>query len=88
MKGLIMQLSWANVIAVVSGLAGIAGTVITPIYGSALATQVQAVLTALSGILVIIAGGHATSVVAHAAKLREQYRMAVLHGYLKPPNGA
>jgi hypothetical protein len=55
--------------AVVSGLAGVAGAVITPIYGSALAGEVQAVLMAISGILVIVSGGAATTVALHAAKL-------------------
>jgi hypothetical protein len=65
-----MKIPWATIIAVVSGLAGVAGAIVTPIWGTALAGQVQAVLEALSGILVIIAGGAATSVVHAAAKAK------------------
>ena len=55
-----MKITWAQVIAVVSGLAGVAGAIVTPLYGSALAGEVKAVLEAVSGILVIVAGTHAT----------------------------
>ncbi len=68
--------SWASVIAVVSGLAGVAGTVLTPIYGSNLANSVQATLMAISGLLVVISGYHATSVVASTAKMKASYHVA------------
>ena len=67
--------NWATVIAVISGLAGVAGTVLTPIYGSNLANSVQAVLMALSGVLVAISGYHATSVVATTAKAKAAIRL-------------
>ena len=57
-----MKITWATVIAVVSGLAGVAGVVVTPLWGTALAGEVQAVLMAISGILVIVNGGAATTV--------------------------
>lgn len=65
-----MKLTWPTILAVVSGLAGVAGAIVTPIYGSALAGEVQGVLEGISGILVIIAGGHATSIVAASAKAK------------------
>ncbi len=81
--------NWATIIAVISGLAGVAGSVLTPIYGTALATSVQAVLQTISGLLVLISGYHATSVVAATAKMKASYRVAdarVLHGqHAAPP---
>jgi hypothetical protein len=75
-------INWSLVIAVVSGLAGVAGSVITPIYGAALAGQVQAVLQAVSGLLVLVAGFHATGVVAAASKAR--YAAAVKNAARRP----
>jgi ABC-type branched-subunit amino acid transport system permease subunit len=63
------NIPWAKLVAVVAGLAGVAGAIITPLYGTALAGEVQAVLEAISGILVIVSGGAATTVAVHAAKL-------------------
>ena len=68
--------SWANVIAIISGLAGVAGTVLTPIYGANLANSVQATLMALSGLLITISGYHATSVVAAVAKAKAMSRLS------------
>lgn len=62
------KLNWAQIIAVVSGLAGVVGSVVTPIWGAALAGEVQAVIQAVSGILVILAGGSATAV-AHSTAM-------------------
>ena len=72
-----ININWATVIAVVSGLAGVAGVVITPIWGQALATQVQSILLALSSVLVAISGYHATSVVATTVKAKAQVKADV-----------
>ena len=71
-----LKLNWPTILAVVSGLAGVAGSVLTPIYGTALATQVQVVLQAVAGLLVLIAGYHATTVTAANATARATYRLA------------
>ena len=65
-----MKLNWATIIAVLTGLAGVVGAVITPIWGTHLASEVQAVIEGVSGVLVIIAGFHASSVVTTAAKAK------------------
>jgi hypothetical protein len=71
-----VTINWATVIAVVSGLAGVAGTVITPIWGTSIANSVQAVLMSVSGLLVLISGYHATAVVASTAKMKAAYKVS------------
>ena len=73
--------SWATIIAVFSALAGVIGTVLTPLLGSSLAGGVQVVLQAISGLLVLIAGGGATVAVHttlkhNQAKDLEAYKYA------------
>jgi hypothetical protein len=63
-----MTFNWATAIAVFTALAGVAGTIITPIFGTSLANEIQAALMAISGALIAITGYHATSVVATKAK--------------------
>lgn len=62
--------NWPTIIAVVSAIAGVTGTVLTPIIGTSLAAGVQAVLQAVSGLLVLIAGGGATLILHTTAKAR------------------
>jgi hypothetical protein len=56
--------------AICAALAGVAGTILTPLYGANLSTAVSAVLQALSGLLVLIPTLHASSVAATTGKLR------------------
>ena len=81
-----MKITWATVIAVVSGLAGLAGAVITPVFGAALAGEVKAVLEAISGILVIVAGTSATSLVYVKAKLSAQREDDMIRQVLRQAN--
>jgi hypothetical protein len=81
-----MKITLAQVIAVVSGLAGVAGAVLVPTCGTALAGEVQAVLEAVSGILVIIAGTHATSLVYVKAKLSAQREDDMIRQVLRQAN--
>ena len=67
-----ISINWAKVIAFLTALAGVAGTVLTPIYGSNLAGAVQGVILGVSGLLIAITGYHATSVVASALKLKQE----------------
>jgi hypothetical protein len=71
-----LKLNWPNVIAALSAAAGIAGTIITPIWGDKLAASVQAALMAVSGLLIAITGYHATSVVSTRVKAQEAHAMA------------
>lgn len=64
------NLNLATIIAIVSGIAGVAGSILTPIFGNALALQIESILQALSAVLVIIAGASATSVVHATAKAK------------------
>jgi hypothetical protein len=81
-----MKITWATVIAVVSGVAGVVGAAVTPIWGTALAGEVQAVLEAVSGILVIVAGTHATSLVYVKAKLSAQREDDMIRQVLRQAN--
>lgn len=73
-----MNFNWTTIAAVLSALAGVAGSVITPIWGSNLATSVQAVLQAISGILVVIAGWHVTAVTASTAKAKAHLKLGLV----------
>ncbi|MDE2096446.1 MAG: hypothetical protein KGL39_04310 [Patescibacteria group bacterium] len=76
------KINLSMVASVLSALAGVVGTVLTPTLGSHLATQTAVTLQAVSGLLLAIAGWHVTSVVAqkalqnHIAQLRDSQRSA------------
>ena len=53
--------NWPLLASVCTALAGVAGTVLTPIYGTQLSGAVQDLLQALSGLLVLIPTTHAAS---------------------------
>ena len=65
-----ITINWAMIGAMVAALAGIAGSIITPIYGTSLATSVQAALQSISGLLVLIPTWHIASTAAYTSKLR------------------
>jgi hypothetical protein len=65
-----MKLNLPMIAAFLGALAGIVGTVLTPIYGTHLTGEVQGVLQALSGLLLAIPVTYATHVQAHASKTR------------------
>ena len=69
--------SWANVVATLTALAGAAGSIITPIWGAHLASEVQAILMGLSAVLVAIPAFHATSVVATTTKAKAQQKLDI-----------
>lgn len=69
-----MKINWPLFASVISAISGIAGTILTPIYGSALTSSVEGVLQAVSGLLMAISAFHVTSVAAHASKLKTQAR--------------
>jgi ABC-type dipeptide/oligopeptide/nickel transport system permease subunit len=72
------NLNWAAIGAVIATLAGVAGTIITPIWGTHLAGEVQAVLMGLSAILIAIPTFHVASVAATKAKYNHLAKMAAL----------
>ena len=65
-----MKINWAFLGSIAAALAGVAGTVITPVYGQDLATSVSGVLQGLSGLLIAISAFHVTSVAATAARAK------------------
>ena len=75
---MIVNINWATLGAIASALAGIAGSVITPIYGTGLATTIVGVLMGLSAILIAIPGWHIASVAATKAKYNHLAQMAAL----------
>jgi hypothetical protein len=58
------------VVSVLHSLAGVAGAVLTPVYGSQLSTASQGLLLAISALLVAIPGYHVASVAAATAKAK------------------
>jgi hypothetical protein len=81
-----VKLNWGVLGSVVAALAGIAGSIITPVFGSHLAAQVQSVLQSLSGLLILIPSWHLGSVAAANAKATHAARLAVTKeaGQLSP----
>lgn len=63
-----MNLTTSKIVTILSLVAGVAGSIITPLYGATLASAVQGVLQALSALLVLIPSAHATNLVYSAAK--------------------
>lgn len=74
-----MTINLSLVASILSALAGVAGTVLTPIYGSNLSSAVGAVLQALSGLLVAIAAYHVTSVATTQAKAKIAAQSSLVH---------
>ena len=64
------SVSLAKLVAVFAAIAGVTGSILTPVLGNQLATAVQVVLQAVSGLLVLIAGTGA-AVTLHAAAKAE-----------------
>lgn len=71
-----IKLNLPLVASVLAAIAGIVGTTLVPILGTSLATSVQAVLQALSGVLLAIPVYHTTAVAASTAKVRAAARLA------------
>ena len=67
---MIINFSWSMLASIVSALSGVVGSIVTPLYGSHVTASVQAVLAALSALLIVIAGYHVTSVAAANAKAK------------------
>lgn len=65
-----MKINWTLLASIVSALAGVVGTVITPIYGSSLSASVGGVLQAVSGVLLAIGAFHVSSVAVAQAKAK------------------
>ncbi len=63
-----MKINWTLVAQIVAAVAGVVGTVVTPIWGSQVASSVQDFLQALSGVLVLIPT--LTAAVVHVAKAK------------------
>lgn len=62
--------------AVLTALAGAAGTALIPLCGQNLASGVQTVLQAVAGLLVLIPTYHVSNVAASTAKAKTQARLA------------
>lgn len=73
----ITESSWAKFVAVLSALAGVVGTIITPIYGATLGSEVQDILQAVCGVLLLFPGLAATSLVHAELKARIMARVAI-----------
>jgi len=65
-----VTINWALIGSIVAAVAGVVGSVLTPIYGKNLSGSVEAVLQAVSGLLVLIPTWHVGSTAAYTAKMR------------------
>jgi len=63
-----ITLNWPVIASVIAALAGAVGTILTPLYGSSLSTAVQAVLQALSGLLLVLPVHQAAATAAARSK--------------------
>lgn len=70
------KINWVLLGSIVTTISGFVGTVLTPIYGSALTSNVQGILQAVSGLLAAIGAFHVTSVAAANAKATHAVRLA------------
>jgi hypothetical protein len=71
-----MKINLPLLAEICGALAGVAGSVLTPLYGQGLTTDVQGVLQALAALLVAIPVTHAGTIVVHAAKLKNAAKIA------------
>jgi hypothetical protein len=69
-EAVVVKINLPLVITVLAALGGIAGTVLTPIYGAQLTTAVQGVLQAISALLVLLPVHHASSIVVSQSRAR------------------
>jgi hypothetical protein len=67
-----VKINWPWLGSIAAALAGVVGTIITPIYGDTLSSQVQNILLAISGLLLAIPTIH----VAQVATARSNARYA------------
>lgn len=65
-----MKINWTFLASIASALAGVAGTVITPVYGTGLGSSVQGILQAVSGLLIAIGAWHVNGVAAAQARAK------------------
>ena len=65
-----VNLNLPLIASICAALAGVAGSILTPLYGADLSTAVQGVLQALSSLLVLIPTLHVSSVASAAAKAK------------------
>lgn len=70
-----VNINWSYVSTIVAALAGIAGVVVTPIYGTGLAGALQGVITAIAGVLVLLPVHHVATVAVTTAKARALARL-------------
>jgi hypothetical protein len=65
-----VSLNLPLIASICAALAGVAGSILTPLYGADLTTAVQGVLQSLSSLLLLIPTLHASSVAATAGKMK------------------
>ena len=78
-----VNLNLPLIASICAALAGVAGTILTPLYGADLTTAVQGVLQSLSSLLLLIPTLHVSSVGAANAKakiaVRSRQQLAALN---------
>ena len=72
-----MKINWALLAAVCTTLAGVAGEIVTPLAGTAIANETRNILEGLSAVLLVLGGGGATYVAVTAAKAKALMKLGV-----------
>jgi hypothetical protein len=81
------NINWPVIGSVAAFLAGVVGSILTPVLGPTPATVTSDILQALSGVAAIIGGGAATYVAASAAKQRALFKAQREHDSLVALSG-
>jgi hypothetical protein len=76
---------WAKIVAVIAAIAGATGSVLTPLLGQSIASGVQTVLEAVSGLLLLIPIGGATVAITTSAKAKVLAEVGALPQAPKAP---
>ena len=79
--------NWPLLASILTAFAGVAGTVLTPVYGTNLSGQVQAILMAISGLLLAIPTTHAASAALTRSNAKWTASFAREQEALRPTQG-
>lgn len=72
-----MKVNWSLLGSIATFLAGAAGSTLVPVLGTHLATDVQAVLQTVSGVLTLIGGGAVTYTAVKVSHVKTLVKLGV-----------
>jgi hypothetical protein len=65
-----IKMNWPLLASVFAAMAGAVGSILTPLYGNNLSTAVQAVLQAISGVLLLLPVHQAATTASYRSQMR------------------